>query len=454
MKEKRLLKVLGEIDEQYVEEAAPAVKKAGGEKSKVVYIRWGVTAACLCLLCVSVIAVSGRFSNQLPPDIGWNDLPGGEQTALPDMGQTVPADSNQAVGEQELFVPINSLLADGSGGIINEALFIAKVPINGQYTGVYEKIQSVESTVLSENKGRGISGTEEWYYVSGHTDMQYLIRSDNEEYSLWKFSCFDSGEYPYSDVLELVYLIDSADIISEIRVNPPKMDNTNEGMTIQKKIGTHSITNREQINVIYEVLSSMTCYGSGHWDMIDNGSTDVPADAELPSHQAVWLGRYLSVVTDYGNEIDGLKYTAVSDMFYEFSGIAYNRLTEEQAAKIWEIIGITEEGEEITGSRGAETNEIHRQEVPSAPADEIFRIQATNTDAGLEYVTELQDRVSGAMINQELPFVIASSVYENPYRLHVVVTSDSEEDLQKLLDLDSLGGVLEIEYTASDNFVK
>lgn len=369
MKEKRLLKVLGEIDEKYVEEAAPAVKKTGGEKSKVMFLHWGVAAACLCLLCVSVIAVSGRLRNQLPPDNGRNDIPEVEQTALPDIGQTVTADrdqltdgdyavngdqvtdsgqaadSNQAVGEQEVFVPVSSLFADRSGGIINEALFIAMVPINGQYTGVYEKVQAVEIAVLSESRGRSISGTEEWYYVSGHTDMQYLIRNDNEEYSLWKFSCFDSGEYPYRDVLELVYGNDSADVISEIRVNPPKMDNTNEGMAIQEKIGTHTITNREQINAIYEVLSSMTCYGSGHWDMIDNGSTDAPADAELPSHQAVWLGRYLTIVTDYGNEIDGLKYTAVSDMFYEFSGIAYNRLTEEQAAKVWEIIGITEEGE-------------------------------------------------------------------------------------------------------------
>lgn len=368
MKEKRLLKVLGEIDEKYVEEAVPAAKKAGGEKSKRVFIPWGVTAACLCLLCVSAIAVSGRFRSEPSPDNGWNDIPGVEQTALPDAGQTVTADSDQmtdgdyavnrnqaadsaqaadsnpAVGEQEVFVPVSSLFADRGDGIQQAMAFIGKASI-GKYTGVYERVQSVESTVLSESRGRNMSGTEEWYCISGHTDMQYLIRNDNGEYSLWKFSCFDSGEYPYRDVLELVYGIDSADVISEIRVSPPKMDNTNGGMAIQKKIGTHTITDREQISTIYEVLSSMTCYGSDHWDMIDNGSTDASADAELPSHQAVWLGRCLSIVTDYGNEIDGLKYTAVSDMFYEFSGIAYNRLTEEQAAKVWEIIGITEDGE-------------------------------------------------------------------------------------------------------------
>ena len=73
-------------------------------------------------------------------------------------------------------------------------------------------------------------------------------------------------------------------------------------------------------------------------------------------------------------------------------------------------------------------------------------LENTNTDVSLEYVTDLQTKVSGAMMNHEMPFVISSSVYENPYRLHVVVTSNAEEDLQRLRDLDTLGGVLEIEY--------
>lgn len=50
----------------------------------------------------------------------------------------------------------------------------------------------------------------------------------------------------------------------------------------------------------------------------------------------------MSITTDYGNVMDGLKYTAVSDMFYEFSGIAYSPLTEEQAASVCEMIGIME----------------------------------------------------------------------------------------------------------------
>ncbi|MBD5534240.1 MAG: hypothetical protein HDQ99_00935 [Lachnospiraceae bacterium] len=90
------------------------------------------------------------------------------------------------------------------------------------------------------------------------------------------------------------------------------------------------------------VLSSLTCYGSDRWDIINYGSADAATDGTGPL-DAVRLGRYLSLVTEYGNEIDSLKYTAVSDMFYEFSGIAYNTLSEEQAQKMCEIFGIETE---------------------------------------------------------------------------------------------------------------
>lgn len=96
------------------------------------------------------------------------------------------------------------------------------------------------------------------------------------------------------------------------------------------------------------------------------------------------------------------------------------------------------------------------QEVPagSSDAEEVLITEVENTNASLEYVTKLQSKVSSAMLNHELPFVIMSSVYENPYRLHVTVISNSESDLQKLKEMDTLGGVLEIEYVTDNRFIK
>lgn len=439
----KLYNSITNIEDKYIQEA-----RAAKRRKNPVWIKWGAIAACLCLVCVSaitvpnlLIAIPNIFNGESAPDRKPTSLPDVEQTPIADNEQSPTPDSEQTADEQELFVPISSLLASGNHGMVEMAAIFGKVSI-GQYAGVYEKVESVESAVLSENRGRNVSGAEEWYYVSGHTDMQYLIRNDNEEYSLWKFSCFDSEEYPYSDVLKLVYQIDSADVISEINVNPARMDNTDGGKALQEKIGTHVITDREEIDTVFQILSSLTCYGRNHWDMIDYGDADAPADSKISSHQAVLLGRYLSIVTDYGNEIDGLKYTAVSNMFYEFSGIAYNRLSTEQAEKVYEIFRITEYEEDLQN----QTNREHDKPSSANEHKGETLAEAGNPNISFEYITELQSKVSNAMIKGELPFVTSSAVYENPYRLHIVVTSNSESDLQKLLELDSMGGALEIEY--------
>ena len=91
-------------------------------------------------------------------------------------------------------------------------------------------------------------------------------------------------------------------------------------------------------------------------------------------------------------------------------------------------------------------NPYHEVEpnTPPSPATETFNEVIT-----LEYITELQAKVSTAMSNGDLPFVSSSAVYENPYRLHVVVSSNAENDLSKLEAFDTIGGALEIEYDAN-----
>ena len=90
----------------------------------------------------------------------------------------------------------------------------------------------------------------------------------------------------------------------------------------------------------------------------------------------------------------------------------------------------------------AETN------IPASSAAETFNEVIT-----FEYITELQARVSAAMRNGDLSFVSSSAVYENPYRLHVVVSSNAEKDLSRLKALDTIGGALEIEYDANSTIV-
>ena len=50
MKEKRLLKALGQVDADYIEEASPT-KQA----KRPHWMKWGAIAACLVLICVATI---------------------------------------------------------------------------------------------------------------------------------------------------------------------------------------------------------------------------------------------------------------------------------------------------------------------------------------------------------------------------------------------------------------
>ena len=410
-------------------------KKMRSNRNNIWKMRY-IAAAGLCLACAGGAAI-------------WSVLRHESESGFPQNEYWVQEQPIQEGPEPEMpeqFAPISSLLASNSGNFMaQQTEKYAAVPIE-QYSGFYTEVPSAGSSVLAESMGKCIDNTGEWHYVSGHSDLQYLIRNDGQESSLWKFQCFDSSEYPYNDVLKLVYQIDSADAITEIEVEPARMDNTDAGKKIQEEVGTRKITDRVAIETIYEVLSGMTCYGSGQWERIDYGNVEAAGDGQTPSHEAVRLGRYLLITTDYGNVIDGLKYTAVSDVFYEFSGIAYSPLTEEQAASICEIIGIIEYEREDRQSYDVKTEDNRQEKENSDDGAGTALLENINTDVSLEYVTELQAKVSSAMMNHEMPFVISSSVYENPYRLHIVVTSNAEEDLQRLRDLDTIGGVMEIEY--------
>ncbi|MCD8378906.1 MAG: hypothetical protein LUC95_00950 [Lachnospiraceae bacterium] len=279
-------------------------------------------------------------------------------------------DLGEYVGLYEVISQSHSeggVLSESVGSMVTGSQEVAEDTASGE-AGSVSSSESGESSQAgsessSENKGTEIA--DGYYRVAGHEDLQYLIYKEThavyagegtyaytedgevieaDYYFLLKFVCFDSEEYAYSDVLRLVYQIDSAQDIQQILVKPSKADNTDTGKALQDEIGESTVTDAADIERFYEIMSYLTCYGSDRWDLIDLGNWEIAADSTVNDDSQTWsrvlVERYLTYTTDYGNEIDGLKYTAYSDMFYEFSGIAYNTLTEEQAELICEILGI------------------------------------------------------------------------------------------------------------------
>lgn len=413
------------------------------------------------------------------------------------------------------YVDISTLLASAHGAE-QQALVLCHVNIQ-DYDAIYQKARSVESGRLGGSIGSEVAGMENWYKVSGHEDMQYLISYDGSEYSLWEFNSFRTVQprdgqdenptkdpqesYPYMDVMKIIYNIRSAEDIAEIIVAPPTMDNSAKGKEIQAEIGTNTVTNVESIKTLYTVLSGLTCYGDGHWEMIGLGQDTPSAMLEY-----IRAGRYLTIVTSQGMEIDTLKYTGISSMFYEYGGIAYNVLMEEEKSAVEEILNIKPGNSAGSPTDGAADNDVadnntadsraadnntadndaadnnatdnnaadnkatndNAADINTAAADsktEPGNSQADDSSSDIpvdedtyhearEYSAELSDlqiRISEAMRTKELPFVIESAIYENPDRLHVVVTTKDEELLARLKAFDTTGGLLEIEYSEYNN---
>lgn len=63
----------------------------------------------------------------------------------------------------------------------------------------------------------------------------------------------------------------------------------------------------------------------------------------------------------------------------------------------------------------------------------------------LEYLTNLQKKISNAMANKEIPFVVSSGVYENLNCIIITVTTDDEAELEKVYALDTIGGAIKVE---------
>ena len=193
----------------------------------------------------------------------------------------------------------------------------------------YMKIQSPE---IAE------APAYEFYRVSGHKELQYVILYDpgNDKYNLLKFDCIQGDNYAYRDVLELMYGIYYADDIARIVSRPSEMDNTDAGKAQKQAIGELEVTDKEDILAFYNAFSTMTCYGPSHWDLVWNSRDDTP-NATL---EGARLERYLIIETTQGSQIDAMRYTALGGMFYESGGIAYSALSEEDAAKMAEMLKI------------------------------------------------------------------------------------------------------------------
>lgn len=101
-----------------------------------------------------------------------------------------------------------------------------------------------------------------------------------------------------------------------------------------------------------------------------------------------------------------------------------------------------------------EDNESIRKDVCNklgiSESQTIFK----NAKYSYAYLTELQNKISKAMANKELPFVTSSALKDDTNNIEITVTSKNEVDLNKIKSYDTIGGAIEIKYSENKAIVE
>lgn len=93
-----------------------------------------------------------------------------------------------------------------------------------------------------------------------------------------------------------------------------------------------------------------------------------------------------------------------------------------------------------------EDNAANRKQICSILGITESKTKFKKATYSYEYLTKLQDKISKAMQNKELTFVVSSALMEDTNKIKVTVINNSNENIDKLKALDPKGGVIEIEY--------
>lgn len=133
---------------------------------------------------------------------------------------------------------------------------------------------------------------------------------------------------------------------------------------------------------------------------------------------------------------DGTFHISVDDVYIGFADVD---LTWEE----FQIV-LNSLKKETAAAENGEGEIMENESFIDAPADESTYSEAGNYS---DEIVDLQNRISAAMSNHELPFVTGSMILENPDRIHVTVNTQDEELINLLKSFNTSGVIFEIEYS-------
>lgn len=93
-----------------------------------------------------------------------------------------------------------------------------------------------------------------------------------------------------------------------------------------------------------------------------------------------------------------------------------------------------------------EDNESNRKEICKFLGITESKTTFKMAKYSYNYLEELQNKISQKMINKEITFITTSAIMDITNNIKVTVTSNKDEDLKRLKELDTIGGAIEIQY--------
>jgi len=408
MKKEGLFDILGDIDNQYIKEAHMKNKR----KNNFVWAKWGRIAACFALLVLCIPIVT----NLLPVEDGntpiAESLPINNNNKIEELQQSIDKEMTSEEQSHTLLVnevvnvisedmdvqiaTFNKLPYDVWMSVIEEFRELAGISYEEFTSKIPEKFECYRFYTLSIPEYKDANLKEEYrlhdyvfeYHTESGGDATIAICSNEEPLRDYFFKCDNPKQSEINGVPVMIYGYQNSFMVQFFYEN------------IYYDIETSNVTLEE----LEELLVSIT-------EVPETIIEDVPADNK---------GEYNEVV----NSSDLSKDTSA------FFGGSYT----DTNGKF--VIVLTED---TPANRTAICKELGRSE------NSTTFVKGTYT---LAYLTELQEKITNAMVNKEIPFVVSSSVYEMSNNIIVGVTTSNETELAKVYALDTIGGAIKVEHSA------
>ncbi len=270
MKQNRLLYLLGDIDERFVEAAEFPKKKSIVRP----ILKYGSIAACFCLLVAAGFGIRHSVNiHNVPISPSTSESQATENSTVSDVqkqqillsafASTMTKDpDSDAYGQDELRhvdvilqgnrlydqIPESEYASYGIDGTLQESDF-------GELLGTITEIGPHSEEVLSTpcSQEPTLAGCEVFYYKPVNCEAMIIVRG-NEHCSLFRFMWFTEEVFSYADEYE-VFRVLSADDIERIDYEIKKPNGT---LIVTADEG--SVTEQSSIQAFFDITTNLKPY--------------------------------------------------------------------------------------------------------------------------------------------------------------------------------------------------